>query len=139
MVNVVGKIKEDATAALSSISNIAISKSNATTLALRMKARYAQMVVDVYPQVVKLHPHCQGALLSLVINRGNSFTAPSVSSRREMKEIQDDLKGGTLENIPDRIRSMKRLWENSNLSGLLKRRDKEAEFFEKGMKCDCWQ
>ena len=37
------------------------------------------------------------------------------------------------------LRSMKRVWEGQGQGGLLKRRDKEAELFEEGLKCDCWE
>lgn len=138
LVDVLGKTQESARTALSKVSDISISKDNALTLALRMKKRYAEDTVEAYPQVIDLHPHCQGALLSLVINRGNSFTKPSAESRLEMKQIRDDLDANKPENIPGRLRAMKRIWEGSGQGGLLKRRDKEADFFERGLKCDCW-
>lgn len=94
-----------------------------------MKARYAQLVVDVYPSIVELHPHCQGAVLSLVINRGNSFTKPSVESRLEMREIAEALLEGAPEKIPSRLRSMKRLWEGRpGLNELVIRRERERQY-----------
>lgn len=138
-VSVLGQTQQNARSALTTVAHIAISKNDAMTLALRMKKRYAEDVVEVYPQAVGLHPHCQGALLSLVINRGNSLTRPSMESRLEMRQIREDLDSNQPQNIPGRIRGMKRLWENSGQGGLLARRDKEAEFFERGLKCDCWR
>jgi GH24 family phage-related lysozyme (muramidase) len=132
---VTGKTRDDARSVLPGLIDIDISRENAMRLALIMSGRYAEKVVSIYPQVMKFHPHCQGALLSLVINRGTSFTLPSVDSRREMKEIQEDFVNGTPENIPDRLTSMKRLWRHSGQGGLLKRRDGEAELFRKGLSC----
>ena len=130
----VGKKQEMAKALLAGVSDITISKEKALILASRMKARYAQTVVNVYPEAIRLHPHCQGALLSLVINRGNSLKG---DHRLEMKQIQDDLKGASQDLIPSRFRSMKRVWEGKGQSGLIKRREDEAVFFERGLKCNC--
>ncbi|VVN77959.1 hypothetical protein [Pseudomonas fluorescens] len=135
----VGKQGDQARNVLSSVSHISISKEDSITLAIIMKKRYAQLVINTYPGVMGLHPHCQGALLSLVVNRGNSFTQPNTDSRLEMKQINDDLLDFSPENIPSRLRSMKRLWVGkAGLGGLVTRREDEARLFEKGLKCDCW-
>ena len=135
-VAVIGKTRASARTSLSNIASIFISKDDAMNLALRMKARYANDVLSIYPEVIELHPHCQGSLLSLVINRGSGLKG---ERRREMREIRDDFNNGTPENIAGRLRSMKRVWEGQGQGGLLKRRDKEAELFEEGLKCDCWE
>lgn len=137
LLQVVGLQGEQAKAAVAEMTRVELGSDEAMELARRMKARYAQRVVDIYPQAVDLHPHCEGALLSLVINRGASLS--SRDSRREMREIQADLASGHPERVPGRLRSMKRLWEGKGLTGLLLRRDREAEFFERGVRCDCWE
>ncbi|WP_256592895.1 pesticin C-terminus-like muramidase, partial [Pseudomonas sp. 2822-17] len=125
---------------LSSLNHISISKENAISLAIKMKKRYAQLVIEAYPGATNMHPHCQGALLSLVVNRGISFSRPNLDSRLEMKQISDDLLNLTPERIPSRLRSMKRLWEGKpGLGGLIIRREEEAKLFERGLKCDCWR
>lgn len=132
----IGKRGKHARDYVEQVDDISITKERATLLAMRVKKRYAQQVVDIYPQVNSLHPDCQGALLSLVYNRGNSLEGPT---RKEMKEIQEDFLSGNIESIPSRIRAMKRLWIGDRTKrGLLVRREKEAEFFEGGMKCKCW-
>ncbi|MGX1084267.1 hypothetical protein [Pseudomonas sp. AP3_22 TE3818] len=139
LIGAVGRQGDQARSILSSVSHISVSKENSIALAVRMKKRYAQLVIDAYPGVMDLHPHCQGALLSLVVNRGNSFSRPTTDSRLEMKQINDDLLSRTPENIPSRLRSMKRLWEGkAGLGGLITRREDEAKLFERGLKCDCW-
>ncbi|WP_257230495.1 pesticin C-terminus-like muramidase, partial [Pseudomonas sp. SbOxS1] len=139
LIGAVGRQGDQARSILSSVSQISISKDNAIALAVRMKKRYAQLVIDAYPGVMVLHPHCQGALLSLVVNRGNSFTRPNTDSRLEMKQIYEDLLNRSPEKIPSRFRSMKRLWEGkAGLGGLITRREDEAKLFERGLKCDCW-
>ncbi|WLH69394.1 pesticin C-terminus-like muramidase [Pseudomonas sp. FP2309] len=125
---------------LSSLNHISISKENAISLAVKMKKRYAQLVIEAYPGAMNLHPHCQGALLSLVVNRGTSFSRPDLDSRLEMKQISEDLLNLAPEKIPSRLRSMKRLWEGkAGLGGVIIRREEEAKLFERGLTCDCWQ
>jgi hypothetical protein len=75
-----------------------------------------------------LPPDCQGALASLVYNRGTSMEG---DRRREMREIRDCIADPRLpvdeklERIAALIQSMKRLWPDSR--GLRRRRDAEAE------------
>ncbi|MDO6709008.1 hypothetical protein, partial [Photobacterium sp. 1_MG-2023] len=134
LVAVIGKTSVDAVRSLSNVSNIEISKDNAKTLAVRMKLRYSDRVVRIYPEAINLHPDCQGALLSLVINRGSSLSG---ERRSEMKNIQTHLKNKRYDLIAGEIRSMKRLWR-ANQSGLLKRREYEAKVFDDYYKCKCW-
>lgn len=75
---------------------------------------------------------CRGAIVSLVYNRGASMR--NVDSRREMREIRDlmqDNSPDALSQIPDSIRSMKRLWPE--LRGLQDRREDEADMFDEGL------
>jgi len=85
--------------------------------------RYAAMALKAYPELNKLHPGAQAAILSLVYNRG---TRKSGGSRREMKAIAPLVLDRDYEGIAAQITSMKRLWRGKNLPGLLKRRDHEA-------------
>jgi GH24 family phage-related lysozyme (muramidase) len=123
----------NASAVIPSLSDITISEEKAISLAMKMKSKYAQIVVDTYPEVLNTHPHCQGAMLSLIINRGTSFKKPNVASRIEMKNIHDDFISGNLNNIPNQFRSMKRLWLGQGLDGLITRREDEAKLFEEGL------
>lgn len=129
----IGLTGSDALAIIPSLSDITISKEDAVSLAMKMKSKYAQIVVDTYPEVLATHPHCQGAMLSLVINRGTSFNKPNVESRVEMKNIHDDFVSGNLSDIPNQLRSMKRLWVGKGLDGLITRREDEAKLFEEGL------
>ncbi len=88
--------------------------------------KYAKDVKRIYPGVEKLPPDAQGALLSLVYNRGPALTGKD-DRRKEMKNIVKWVASGNLAKIAGEIRSMKRLWVNANLPGLLKRRDREAD------------
>jgi hypothetical protein len=86
------------------------------------------------PNLEKLHPHCYGALLSLVFNRGTPFRNPG-PRYVEMVEIAKMMKTGTPEafaKIPDQLRSMARIWGAD--SGLGQRRKGEADLFELGLR-----
>ena len=93
---------------------------------------WAKKTAKTYPGVEKLPADAQAMLLSLVFNRGASLA--NTNRRREMRAIKPLVAAKDLIGIADQIRSMKRLWEGKGLSGLLKRRDKEAELIENARK-----
>nr|MBP6314557.1 hypothetical protein [Chitinophagaceae bacterium] len=86
--------------------------------------KYAKDVKRIYPGVDKLPPDAQGALLSLVYNRGAGLAG---DRKAEMRNIVSHVASGNLSRIATEIRNMKRLWIGQGLPGLLKRRDKEAD------------
>ena len=93
--------------------------------------KWEATVLTHLPNSIQLPPDSFGALVSLAYNRGPSFSA--VGDRyREMRAIRDHLINQQFSEIPDDIRSMKRLWPN--VVGLRNRRDHEAKLFEKGLK-----
>lgn len=76
-----------------------------------------------------------GALVSLTFNRGASYRVRAdedPSGRyREMRKIRALMAENKFHDIPAQIRSMKRIWiGNKDMSGLLTRRDMEADLFE---------
>ena len=85
--------------------------------------RFARITRDAFPGVEKLPPDAQGALLSLVFNRGASFTG---ERRSEMRAIRDELTTGraSLERIAVLFEDMQRLWPDAR--GLRDRRVREA-------------
>jgi GH24 family phage-related lysozyme (muramidase) len=85
--------------------------------------KYVNQTISIYPELNKLHSSAIGALVSLVYNRGNSVNG---ANRVEMKELQTCIKNSNYECMSDTIIKMKRLWVNTNLKGLLSRRDWEA-------------
>jgi GH24 family phage-related lysozyme (muramidase) len=88
---------------------------------------YSQRTENAFPGVDQLPAAAQGALVSLVFNRGPGMNG---DSRREMRAVRDAVAAGDLQEIANQIRSMKRLWEGKGLDGLLKRRDAEADLVE---------
>lgn len=87
--------------------------------------RFYMQTMRIYPQAENLPPPARDALISLVFNRGAALAG---DRRAEMLGIQNALRDGRLYDVPDLLRSMKRLWPNT--TGLQKRRDAEALLFE---------
>jgi GH24 family phage-related lysozyme (muramidase) len=89
-------------------------------------------MLKAFPGVEHFPGKVQGALMSLVFNRGTSVKG---ERRTEMKTIQDLVKPGrpdaqTLRQIAGALREMKRLWVNKGLDGLIARREAEARLVE---------
>lgn len=86
--------------------------------------RFIKTTLALYPQAANFHPDVLGALVSLVFNRGASVEG---SRRKEMAMLREAVKFGDLKQVELLIRRMKRLWAGSKFTGLLKRRDAEAD------------
>lgn len=131
LITAIGRKGQSAKEIVSDFSDIYISKENAMDMAMVLKQKYSQQVVDTYPQAIMLPPDSAGAILSLVYNRGSGLQdriGDQLERRREMREIKNDFDLNEIENIPSRIRSMKRLWPNQG--GLRNRREGEAKLIE---------
>lgn len=78
-----------------------------------------------YPGLEQLPPDAQGALLSLVYNRGPSLSG---DTRTEMANIKEHVASGDLEAIAMELEAMERVWRGKPIyNGLKKRRDAEAK------------
>lgn len=84
------------------------------------------------PHFDELPPSCKGVLLSLVYNRGASF---SMDGPRylEMRNIKALMEARKFAGIPNELRKMKRLWATPSVRGVAIRRETEARMFEKGL------
>jgi peptidoglycan hydrolase-like protein with peptidoglycan-binding domain len=99
------------------------------TLPQEVRKTRATFTAPVGRRLPKL---CLGMLVSLVYNRGTAMQDDSVNDRRrEMRQIRDAVTSGCYDEVPDLLRSMRRLWPAGN--GLRARRDREAEMFEQGL------
>jgi hypothetical protein len=100
------------------------------------KAKFPAYIRELYralDNLDRLHPHCQGALLSLVFNRGAQFATPG-ERYTEMRAIGALMKNGlaaSIRQIPAQMRGMKRIWGEG--SALAERRESEAKLFEAGL------
>jgi len=96
----------------------------------------AQQMEDMVPEVIQwitggksdmpnITNEQFGVILSLLYNRGFSVVG---DRRKEMRQIQSDLRAGKTKDVGKHLRSMKRLWDG--LGGLLRRRDAEARLWD---------
>jgi len=110
--------------------------------------RYLNMCRAAFEGFSLLPADAQGALVSLVFNRGTRMTdkSPAIEERREMRAIHAAIAGlassmfsldDTLREIAAELRSMKRLWDGSlpppydaKMGGLVRRREDEALLVE---------
>lgn len=88
---------------------------------------HSKRTEQAFPGVDQLPADAQGALVSLVFNRGPAMEG---DRRKEMRAIRDAVPQKDLQEIADQIRAMKRIWVGQGLDGLLKRRDAEADLVE---------
>lgn len=88
--------------------------------------RYWQSAERAFPGMQELRPCAQGALFSLVYNRGSAMAG---STRQEMRAIRDEcvpMRDHLC--IAEQIRKMVRLWEGTSIeNGMRRRRQAEAE------------
>jgi GH24 family phage-related lysozyme (muramidase) len=125
---VVGLKGADAQAKASGLKTIKVKSADAEQVFLeRSVPKYQALTQQAFPGVDALPADAQGALFSLVYNRGTSMNG---DSRKEMRAIRDAVPNGDLQEIANQLRAMKRLWVNKGLDGLLKRRDAEADLVE---------
>ena len=90
----------------------------------------ARDVKRTYPGIEKLPPDTQGAILSLIYNRGPLIN--DTDRRKEMKALKTIIAAGDLNDIAAQLRSMKRLWDPKKQKGLITRRENEALLAENG-------
>lgn len=85
-----------------------------------------------YPTLPQLPGLCRSVLVSLVFNRGTRLKdKPGKDTRREMRTIHDLLSEGRMDEVPEQLLSMRRLWPNSR--GLRERREREAALWRAGL------
>lgn len=88
--------------------------------------RYWRSTARAFPGIEGLRPCAQGALFSLVYNRGSAMAG---STRTEMRAIRDQcVPLRDHQCIADQIRRMDRLWRGTSIeAGMTRRRNAEAD------------
>jgi hypothetical protein len=86
--------------------------------------RFYKLTLGIYPEMIHLNEDTQGALVSMVFNRGTKLDG---ERRKEMKAIVKLVKDKDYEGIAEEIEKSKRLWEHKGLDGLVLRREAEAD------------
>lgn len=92
--------------------------------------RFYKLALSIYPDMINLNEDTQGALVSMVFNRGASLNG---DSRTEMRAIVDLVKKKDYEGIAEEIEKSKRLWEHKGLDGLVIRREAEADMIRESI------
>lgn len=126
LVTVAGKKGQQARAALGSVRDIIIPWAAAFAVFQTVTIpKFWEKTSTVFPGVGDTHPNCQGGLLSLVFNRGESLVG---DRRREMRAIRELVSAKDYREIARQIRLMKRLWRGTSIErGMSRRRDAEAD------------
>jgi GH24 family phage-related lysozyme (muramidase) len=133
-----GVIGTEAGKAVTSYTNVHIPWEKAKDQFINIEQpRYVGLTERSLPNFDRLPSECRGALVSLVYNRGPTFSVPVSKDphRRyeEMRNIYVLMERKKYSKIPEQIRSMERLWKPiKNLQGLVTRRELEATLFESG-------
>ncbi len=94
--------------------------------------RWYNICVKALSNFEMLPPDCKGVLLSLAYNRGASFDKDG-DRYTEMRTIKAHMIAKEFAKIPAELRSMKRIWPQRSMRGLVLRREHEARLFEQGM------
>jgi GH24 family phage-related lysozyme (muramidase) len=129
----IGKSGPAAAAMCPRFADIKISSEAADDVFFRCTVpKYYQQTLETFPGMDAYPGVVQGALLSLVFNRGTSLRG---GRREEMRKIRELLATGstkeqTLEEIATQFRKMKSLWIGKDLDGLVIRREREARWVE---------
>jgi len=131
LAHVVGLRADAALQKVSTLKDIAIPRDAAAEVFEANSIPWAiRETCKIFEGIEKLPLDAQGALVSVVFNRGAKLSG---ESRREMRAIQKAVLMGNLPEIASQIREMKRLWVGKKLDGLLRRRDEEAALVESCM------
>ncbi len=91
-------------------------------------SRFWSLTRRTFPGFDQLRPNAQGALVSLVFNRGSDLTG---ERRREMRRIKELVPHQDYAGMAGQFRSMKRIWRGTDVGdGLIRRREAEAKLME---------
>lgn len=125
-----GKIGSKGRAAALGLSDITVPWSAAMTVFNGSTVpRYWELTCGVFPGIEDAPLCVQGALFSLVYNRGTSLEGPR---RQEMRNIKALVVSKDYAAIAHQLRAMADLWKGTDIeAGMRRRRDAEAELCER--------
>lgn len=125
LVTVAGKTGASARDALGSVRDLVVPWAAAFAVYRGVTIpKFWAMTRRAFPGVDGLHPNAQGALLSLIFNRGAAMSGPR---RAEMRAIRGHVPAKDYAGIARQIRLMKRLWVGTEIErGMTRRREAEA-------------
>jgi gas vesicle protein/GH24 family phage-related lysozyme (muramidase) len=112
----------------SGFADIVISREAAVDAFTRVSLpQYQARTAVAFPGYDKLPVDVQGALVSLVFERGIAMDG---DRRKEMRAIRAAVASGNLQEIANQFRAMKRLWQGTGLDGLVRHLEAEALLVE---------
>lgn len=113
-----------------SLADIRIARSDAEAVFIeRSIPLYEFLAAQTFPGYDRLPADAQGALVSLVFNRGCSMVdKPGEDRRKEMRAIRDAVRVGDLPRMAEQLRQMKRLCQG--VDALIARREAEAQLVD---------
>jgi hypothetical protein len=134
----IGKKGSDARAIASRFRSVTISQDDARSVFTnKTLPRYFELARKAFPGFEEiptdsgfeaLPADAQGALVSLIYNRGSSMDG---SRRVEMRAIRAAVKAADLQVIAEQIQLMKHLWIGTDIArAMTNRRDREAQLVE---------
>lgn len=91
----------------------------------------ASEALAIYPGLNELLPDAAGAIISMVLNRGNSLKG---ERRIEMRQIVPLIQQKDYHGIAQLIDHSKRLWIGIGMDGLVKRREMEAALVKSSLR-----
>lgn len=109
--------------------DIVIRKPEALKVLNRCINRYAAATFKAFPGLEKYPPDVQGAMCSLVYNRGAGMgdALKLFDGRQEMRDLRALIaRGASCQEIGDCIEGMAYLWQDMGADGLITRRFEEA-------------
>lgn len=96
--------------------------------------KFSALTAKSFPGIENLPANAQGALVSLVFNRGNAMEGPRRAEMREIRKIIMEAETPVaikLQRIAAQLRAMTRLWVGTAIErGMTRRRNAEAELVE---------
>ena len=93
-------------------------------LVKRTIPRYYLMALEIYPELSLLNDDTKGAIVSMVMCRGNKLEG---ENRSEMRELVELILNQDYEGIADAVERSKRLSEAKGFDDLVRRREAEAD------------
>ena len=92
--------------------------------------RFQKLAEKTYPGLNELNETTQAVIVGLIYNRGASLSG---DRRTEMAALVPAVAAKDYEEIAFQIDKMKRLWVGTTVSGLVLRREKEAQMIRESM------
>lgn len=135
LLDAIGKTGATAHAMAHKFSGIHVTRAQAKTVFMgKTLPTYINRTRHAFAGFDRLPLDAQGALVSLVYNRGTGMTDSHKhpGNRKEMRAIRDEVAKprASLAVIAEQLRSMKRLWVGQGVDGLVTRREAEAKLVE---------